>query len=114
MKKYIKNNTPLAYSDAVVLGNTIYLAGQGPNNIGVSPEEQVRQTIGNIERLLINEGFSIQDVIKVTVILNYSVVTPQLFEPVYKEFFHEPYPVRTIFSSEIGFNVQIDVIAVKE
>ncbi|WP_036591655.1 RidA family protein [Paenibacillus alvei] len=52
MPDYIKTNLPLAYSDAVKIDNTIYVAGQGPDNLDCSAEEQIRQTIKNIEKVL--------------------------------------------------------------
>ncbi|OZB96164.1 RidA family protein [Paenibacillus sp. XY044] len=113
MKEYIKNNLPLAYSDAVKVDNTIYVAGQGPNSLEDNPDEQIRQTLGNIEKLLQKFEAGLKDVIKVTVILNYDEITPQMLEPIYKEYFKEPYPARTVFKSDIGFNIQMDVIAVK-
>jgi 2-iminobutanoate/2-iminopropanoate deaminase len=112
MKKYIKHELPLAYSDAVKIDKTIYVAGQGPDNLDVSNEEQIRQTIENIEKVLSKVNANLNDVVKVTVILNYNKITPQLFEEIYKEYFIEPYPARTVYNSEIGFNLQIDVIAV--
>ncbi len=114
MKNYIKTNLPLAYSDAVNIDNTIYVAGQGPDNLDVSAEEQIRQTIMNIEKVLANVGAGLKDIVKVTVILNYDKITPQMLEEIYKEYFKDPYPARTVFKSDIGFNIQIDAIAVKE
>jgi len=55
---------------------------------------------------------NLKDIVKVTAILNYNHITPQLFEEIYQDYFKEPYPARTVFSSEIGFNIQLDVIAV--
>jgi len=46
-KTYIKHALLLAYSDAVKIDNTIYVAGQGPDSLDVSSEEQIRQTIRN-------------------------------------------------------------------
>lgn len=113
MKEYIKSDLPLAYSDAVKIDRTIFVAGQGPDSLDVSVEEQIRQTINNIKNVLSKVDASLKDIVKITVILNYDRITPQILEEVYKEYFKEPYPVRTIFKSEIGFNIQIDAVAVK-
>ncbi|MCQ6557144.1 RidA family protein [Paenibacillus mendelii] len=114
MKEYIKSDFPLAYSDAVVIDKTIFVAGQGPDSLEVTVEEQIRQTIRNLEKVLSKVEASLKDLVKVTVILNYDKITPQMFEEVYKDILTEPYPARTIIKSDIGFNVQIDAIAVKE
>ncbi|GIP29387.1 hypothetical protein J23TS9_45170 [Paenibacillus sp. J23TS9] len=114
MKEYFgkDNSMNLAYSQAIKVDNTIFVAGQGPNNLDDPIDEQVRQTIRNMKKVLNEAGADLKDIIKTTVILNYKYITPGQFEVIYKEFFQTPYPVRTIFSSEIGFNVQIDAIAV--
>src|SRR6185312_8132429 len=111
MKKYIKSDLPLAYSDAVIVDKTIYVAGQGPDSLDVSVEEQIRQTITNLEKVLMKVNSSLQDIVKITVILNYEKITPQILKPIYNEYFKEPYPARTVIKSEIGFNIQIDAIA---
>lgn len=113
MKEYIKSDLPLAYSDAVRIDNTIYVAGQGPNSLEDSAEEQIRQTIQNVDKVLQVCHASLKDIVKVTVMLNYDKITPQMLEEVYKQFFQEPYPVRTVFKSDIGFNIQMDAIAVR-
>jgi 2-iminobutanoate/2-iminopropanoate deaminase len=113
MKKYIKSNLPLAYSDAVQVDKTIFVAGQGPDSLEVTVQEQIRQTIMNLEKVLLKVNSSLQDIVKITVILNYDKITPQILEPIYQEYFKEPYPARTVFKSDIGFNIQIDAIAIK-
>ncbi|MFC5529534.1 RidA family protein [Cohnella yongneupensis] len=104
----------MAYSDAVISNNTIFVAGQGPDSLEVPVEEQIRQTIKNLEKVLSKANSSLKDIVKVTVILNYDQITPQTLEPIYREFFKEPYPARTVLQSGIGFNIQIEAIAVKE
>lgn len=113
MKNYIKSDLPIAYSDAVIVDKLIFVAGQGPNSLDVTEREQIRQTFNNIEKVLAKANASLRDIVKITVILNYEKISPQLFEEVYKEFFEEPYPARTVFESGIGFNVQVDAIAIK-
>ncbi|WP_051236884.1 RidA family protein [Paenibacillus pinihumi] len=114
MKNFIKSDLPLAYSDAVIVDKLIFVAGQGPDRLDIPVREQIRQTIENIEKVLAKANASLRNIIKITVILNYEKISPQLFEDVYKEFFEEPYPARTVFESGIGFNVQIDAIAIKD
>lgn len=108
----VENSLGLAYSQAVKVKDTVYVAGQGPNTLECSEEEQIRQTLENVRSVFAEVGLDLSAVVKVTVILNFAYVTPQLFEKVYTEFFQSPYPVRTIIKSDIGFNVQVDAVAV--
>lgn len=116
MKEYfgVENSVGVAYSQAIRVKDTVYISGQGPNTLECSAEEQVRQTLENVRSVLAEVGLGLSDIVKVTAILNYDYVTPQLFEKVYTEYFQSPYPVRTVIRSDIGFNVQIDVVAVFE
>lgn len=36
MKNFIKSDLPIAYSDAVIVDNLIFVAGQGPNSLDVT------------------------------------------------------------------------------
>lgn len=85
--------------------DTVYVAGQGSNTLECSAEEQVRQTFENVRSVLAEVGLDLNDVVKITVILNFTYLTPQLFEEIYTEYFQSPYPVRTIIRSDIGFNI---------
>ncbi len=116
LKQYfgVENPVGLAYSQAIRVKDTVYVAGQGPNSLEGSPEDQVRETLDNVRDVLAEAGADLKDVVKVTAYLHYDVVTPQLFEKVYKEYFQSPYPVRTVLRSDIGFHVQVDVVAVTE
>lgn len=108
----MENSLGLTYSQAVKVKDTVYVAGQGPNTLECSAEDQVRQTLENVRSVLADVGLNLNDVVKITVILNFAYVTPQLFEEIYTEYFQSPFPVRTIIRSDIGFNVQVDAVAV--
>lgn len=114
MKQYygVENDKDLPYSQAIRAGNTVYVAGQGPDTLDVSVEEQARQTLANVEKVLKEAGATLQDVVKVQVVLNCKRISPKQFDEVYKQFFTSPYPVRTVVNSDIGFHVEVDVIAV--
>ncbi|WP_029423056.1 RidA family protein [Alicyclobacillus macrosporangiidus] len=104
------------YSQGIKVGNRIYVAGQGPLNVetGTKPEgiaAQTRQVLINIQNILEAGGAKMSDVVKVTVHLA-DLRDFEEFNSVYKEFFEDPYPVRTTVES--GLNnilVEIDVIA---
>ncbi|WP_255286491.1 MULTISPECIES: RidA family protein [unclassified Bacillus (in: firmicutes)] len=99
------------------VGNTVYVAGQGPLDVqsGVEPEGvagQTNQVLTNIKNILEAVGASMDEVVKVTVHLQ-DLSDFQEFNKVYLEFFSTPYPVRTTVQS--GLNnilVEIDVVAV--
>jgi 2-iminobutanoate/2-iminopropanoate deaminase len=120
MKQEIKTTlapSPAAsYSQGIKVGNTVYIAGQGPLNVqtGDVPEgvfEQTKQVLTNIKYILEAGGASMNDVVKVTAHLQ-DLGDFAEFNSAYVEFFPAPYPVRTTVQS--GLNnilVEIDVIA---
>lgn len=120
MKKEIKTDkspTPAGpYSQGLMVGNRIYIAGQGPLNAetGTVPETiegQTRQALTNIKNILEAGGASMDQVAKITVHLA-DLKDFEAFNKVYKEFFTPPYPVRTTVGSQLmNILVEIDAIA---
>lgn len=104
------------YSQGLIVGNMIYVAGQGPMNpeTGKTAEtvgEQTRQVMTNIKMILEAGGATMDNVVKSTVHLA-DLKDFQAFNEVYKEFFKAPFPVRTtVGSSLLDILVEIDVIA---
>ncbi len=104
------------YSQGIKMGNRIYVAGQGPLNAstGETPatiKEQTRQVLLNIQHILEAGGAKMDDVVKVTAHLS-DLKYFNDFNTVYREFFTEPFPVRTTVGSELAnILVEIDVIA---
>ena len=105
------------YSQGIKTGSRIYVAGQGPVNpeTGKMPggiSDQTRQVLMNVKAILEEGGASMEHVVKATVHLT-DLKNFQAFNEVYREFFSEPYPVRTtVQSGLIGeMLVEIDVIA---
>jgi 2-iminobutanoate/2-iminopropanoate deaminase len=105
------------YSPVVRAGDIVYTSGQIGRDIsgnlvegGIS--EQTRQTLVNIQNCLGAVGASMDDVVKVTAFLA-SNDDFDAYNVVYREFFSEPYPVRT--TVEVAFDdstlVEIDVVA---
>ena len=120
-KKEIKTNKspqPLGpYSQGLIVGNRVYVAGQGPRNpeTGETPEgivEQARQVMTNLKNILEAGGASMNDVVKSTVHLA-NLDDFKAFNEVYSSFFNAPYPVRTTVGSALlgGILVEVDVIA---
>lgn len=107
----------MPYSQAIKVGNVVYVAGQGPfdpetgKRVGNTLEVQARRTLDNLKAILEASGAKLSDVVKVTVLLSEGAEFDP-FNEIYKEYFSQPYPARTIApASNMGFMVQIDAIA---
>lgn len=120
MKKEIKTDrAPLPagpYSQGLVVGKRVYVAGQGPvdpatQKIAEGIQAQTHQVMKNISAVLEVGGARMDDVVKATVHLE-TLEDFDAFNEVYKTYFTPPYPVRTTVGSRLsGFRVEIDVIA---
>ncbi|MEN2998907.1 MAG: RidA family protein [Brevinematia bacterium] len=93
--------TPVGhYSFAVKLDNgLLYLSGQisideAGNLVGSTVAEQARNILKNVEKVLLEAGYSTRDVFKVVVYIT-DMSKFSEFNEVYKEFFGEHKPVRT-------------------
>ncbi len=107
------------YSQAIVAGNTIYVAGQGPFDArtGKMPEafeEQAALTLENIKAVVEAAGATMADVVKVNVFLADLNNFAKMNE-VYKRYFTDPYPVRATVGTQLlgGMGIEIECIAVK-
>ncbi len=113
--------TGLPFSEAVRVGDVLYLSGQ----IAVLPgslklvsggiREQARQTMENIKATLEANGYRMQDLVKCTVMLA-DMAEWGSFNEVYKEFFTPPYPARSAFGASglaVGARVEVECIAAK-
>src|SRR5688572_24581095 len=111
--------TNLPFSEAVRVGNMLYLSGQ----IGVVPgklqlvpggvKEEARQTMENIRTTLETHGASLRDVVKCTVMLA-DISEWGAFNDVYRTFFSERYPARSALGVNglaLGARVEIECIA---
>mgnify|MGYP002521146499 FL=1 len=121
-KKVSAKNAPKeisAYSNAIKVGNVIYVSGQLPVNpeTGKIPEgiqAQTMQVIENVRNILADAGATLDNVVKTTVILSEMYLFSEMNE-IYAREFKEPYPARTSMAvKEIPQNtlIQFDVIAV--
>ncbi|MGO4180079.1 RidA family protein [Paenibacillus sp. TAF43_2] len=109
----------MPYSQAVKVGNTVYVAGQGPFDpiSGLCEdstlEYQARRTLDNLKAILEEAGAQMTDVVKVTVFLGAGADFNE-FNIYYKEYFSAPYPARAITGVNSDILVQIDAIAIIE
>jgi len=116
--KIMPSNLP--FSEAVRVGNTLYLSGQvgiAPGTLKLVPgglQGQARQAMNNIKTVLETQGASMRDLVKCTVMLaDMSKWTE--FNEVYKTFFKGRYPARSAMGVNglaIGAQVEIECIAV--
>ncbi len=110
-------NTPahLPFSDAVRVGNTVYLSGQ----IGLIPgtselandsfDQEARQVMNNIKTTLETHHMAMTDLVKCTVMLT-DIREFGNFNQVYKAFFEAPFPARSAFVvKELALGAQLEV-----
>jgi 2-iminobutanoate/2-iminopropanoate deaminase len=113
--------TTLPFSEAVRVGNTLYLSGQ----IGIQPgtlnlaaggiQAEARQTLENIKSTLETHGYAMRDVVKCTVMLA-DIAEWATFNEVYKAYFAPPYPARSALGANglaMGARVEVECLAVR-
>ncbi|HXG68455.1 MAG TPA: Rid family detoxifying hydrolase [Blastocatellia bacterium] len=108
------------YSQAIVSGNTVYVAGQvaiDPKTGKTVPgafEEQAVQVFENIKAILEAAGTSPANAVKVSVFLT-DLSNFQKMNDIYRRYFTEDYPVRTTVGAQLAgeYLIEVDCIAVK-
>lgn len=117
--KAIDFNPQMPFSQGVVAGNTLYVAGQqGPKDgklEGVSIEDQTANTIAAIQKVVEKAGFKMTDLVNVTVFITDLNDVPKMNE-VYKKLMPNPKPARATVkvAGLIGdAKIEISAIAVK-
>ncbi len=121
MKKIIKTDTaPGAigpYSQAVEAGGFIFTAGQIPvdprtGNIPEGITAQTKQSLSNVEAILVSAGLSLKNVVKVTVFLQDMNMFGSMNE-VYSGFFKDEHPARSAVEvARLPKDVLIEIEAV--
>jgi len=104
------------YSQAVKVGNTVYLSGQ----IALDPESmtmvdgdtevEIRRVLDNLQAVARAAGGSLDDMVKLNVFL-VDLANFALVNRVMAEYFHEPYPARAaigVASLPRDANVEMD------
>jgi 2-iminobutanoate/2-iminopropanoate deaminase len=110
----------LPYSDGILAGNTLYVAGQEGEDAsgklvagGIGPE--TKAALANVEKVLKAAGLEMRNVVSVTVYLA-DISEFAAMNNVYKAIVPDPKPVRaTIQAAALvnGARIEIAVIAVK-
>jgi len=104
-----------AYSQAIRVGDLLFLAGQGPFDrggqfVGGSVADQTRQALANLDAVARAAGGSLTRAVRVGVYLS-SLEDFAEMNTTYLEFFEEPLPARTTTQSQLsGFDVEIDAV----
>lgn len=121
-KQIVTPNAPSPagpYSQAIVSGNLVFVAGQRPQDpttgeIGETIQEQTRQVIKNLESVLAAAGSSLASVVRSTVYLS-DIKNFAPMNEVYKEMMPQPFPARTTIGAQLrNILIEIDVIAALE
>jgi 2-iminobutanoate/2-iminopropanoate deaminase len=105
------------YSQAIVAGDFVFVAGQGATNPQTNELEygdirsETRRTLENIRAILEAAGSSLRDVVRVGVFLS-DIQDFDAMNEVYREFFPEAPPARTTVAVQLPkIKVEIDCIA---
>ena len=118
------NNAPAAigpYSQAVQTGNMLFVSGQIPIDpatgefAGNDITTQTNQSLTNIKNILAAAGYTMNDVVKTTVLLA-DIADFAAMNAVYAEYFTENKPARAAFAVKDlprGALVEIEAIAAK-
>jgi 2-iminobutanoate/2-iminopropanoate deaminase len=104
------------YSPAVRAGPFVFVSGQTPRDpitgdlVGHDITTQTRQTLSNVQRLLVQAGASMRDVVSVTIYLA-DVDDWGTMNSVYSGFFSSPFPTRTAVGAELR-DILVEISAV--
>jgi len=112
-----RSNFP--FSDAVVVGDTLYLAGTiGFDKDGKLPatvEDEAKTAMENVKKVLENQGMTMDDLVSVQVYgTDFSLY--QKFNEVYRTYFHGKFPARAFIGAASlirGAHFELMGIAVK-
>lgn len=95
---------PLPFSDAVLVGNTLYIAG----HIGTDPktgmapadaEEEAHLVMDGIKKTVESAGLSMDDIVTIQVFCT-DLKYYDTFNAVYKTYFHGDYPARAFVGTD--------------
>ncbi len=122
MKKKVETDdapkAPALLSQAIISGDTIYVAGQihmtaEGSLVEDSVEAELKQIMQNIEAILKGADASLANIVKVVVYVTDMAQMPELNEH-YPKYFSEPLPVREavcVKELPLGATIEISVIA---
>ena len=107
------------WSDAVLVGNTLYLSGyigvDAHNQVPKSAEEETRLALEELKHTVEAAGMSMDDIVKIDVLCTDLSLFPQ-FNSVYRTYFKNGFPARTFTGSSqllLGAHFEITGVAIK-
>jgi 2-iminobutanoate/2-iminopropanoate deaminase len=112
--------TNLPFSEAVVVGNTVYFSGQIgnlPGTLKLAPggiAGEAKQVMDNIKTSAEANGISMADLVKCTVMLA-DMSEWSSFNDIYRTYFNSRYPARSAFGVNglaVGARVEVECIGV--
>jgi reactive intermediate/imine deaminase len=104
-----------AYTQAIVAGPFVFLAGQGPftpDGVPVSGsfEDEARQAFSNLAAVAAAAGGSLGDAVRIGVFLR-DMANFDAMDALYRTYVPEPLPARTTVQSDLpGFEIEVDAI----
>jgi 2-iminobutanoate/2-iminopropanoate deaminase len=105
------------YADGVVLGDWLYVSGQGPLDLATGKvvsgtiEEETLRTLENIEAVLAQYGCTKADVAKCGCFLA-DMATFEAFDRSFTQFFAGIRPARTTVQAGLGLGIKVEIDAV--
>ncbi len=125
MKKIISTeNAPKAvgaYSQGIIAGGLLFTSGQIPidpktgNIVTGDIAEQAKQSMNNVKAIVEAGGMTMDDVVKVTILLA-DIADFAVVNEVYQSYFAADYPARSCFAVKDlpkGVGIEIEAIAGK-
>ncbi|HEV2228170.1 MAG TPA: RidA family protein [Steroidobacteraceae bacterium] len=114
------NGPPLPFSDAVRIGDTLYVAGHigidpRTGNAAASPEAEARLVMDAVKHTLERSGFTMDDFVSVTVYCT-DLSLYDTFNGTYGGYFHRPHPARAFIGvSKLvrGAHFEVQGVAVR-
>jgi 2-iminobutanoate/2-iminopropanoate deaminase len=103
------------YSQGIVAGGFLYLAGQGPfdasgERVGESIAEQVRQVLENLDAVARSAGGTLRNAVRCGMYISDMKHFDEM-DAEYRRFFDDPMPARTTIQSDlVGFDVEGDAV----
>lgn|SRR5262245_22730184 len=115
------HNAQLPFSDGVVIGNTLYLAGRlgtdpKTNKVPDDPEQEARLMIDGIKAVLTEAGMTMDDLVTVQIFCA-DVSLYDKFNTIYRSYFNKNLPARAFLGSGTllrGARFEMQGIAVKQ
>lgn len=117
----LSNAKGLPFSDGIVAGNTLYIAGQeGSDDAGKLVEggitAETKAALENVQKVTKSAGFDLKDIVSVTVYLA-DIHEFGDMNKVYKSFLPDPKPARATIQAAALVNdarIEVSAIAVKQ